>query len=83
MAGVVSPSMPVLVVEDGPHRAYATLNEGLGRVLRFGAFDAEVQSRLEWMRDILAPQTLTWPSKRRIEPHTYGLPANAAASLTR
>jgi hypothetical protein len=55
MAGVVSPSMPVLVVEDGPRRAYATLNEGLGRVLRFGAFDAEVQSRLDWLRDILAP----------------------------
>lgn len=55
MAGVVSPSMPVLVVQDGPRRAFATLNEGLGRVLRFGAFDAEVQVRLAWLRDVLGP----------------------------
>ncbi|WP_307861466.1 DUF1116 domain-containing protein [Cellulomonas wangleii] len=55
MAGVLSPSMPVLVVQDGPRRAYASLNEGLGRVLRFGAFDAEVVDRLRWMRDVLGP----------------------------
>ncbi|MBO3096050.1 DUF1116 domain-containing protein [Cellulomonas dongxiuzhuiae] len=55
MAGVLAPSMPVLVVEDGAERAYASLNEGLGRVLRFGAFDAEVLDRLRWMRDVLAP----------------------------
>ncbi|MDM8084551.1 DUF1116 domain-containing protein [Cellulomonas cellasea] len=55
MAGVVSPSMPVLVVEDGDRRAFATLNEGLGKVLRFGAFDSEVITRLEWMRDVLGP----------------------------
>ncbi|WP_225753235.1 DUF1116 domain-containing protein [Actinotalea sp. Marseille-Q4924] len=55
MAGVIAPSMPVLVVEDGDRRAYATLNEGLGKVLRFGAFDAEVVDRLRWMRDVLGP----------------------------
>ncbi len=55
MAGAVSPSMPVLVVRDGDRQAFATLNEGLGRVLRFGAFDAEVQARLHWMADVLAP----------------------------
>ncbi|WP_066582773.1 YlbE family protein [Cellulomonas timonensis] len=55
MAGVVSPSMPVLVVEDGDRRAFATLNEGLGKVLRFGAFDGEVIARLQWMRDVLGP----------------------------
>lgn len=55
MAGVVSPSMPVLVVEDSGKRAYASLNEGLGKVLRFGAFDQEVLTRLGWMRDVLGP----------------------------
>ncbi|MBD7919424.1 DUF1116 domain-containing protein [Cellulomonas sp. Sa3CUA2] len=55
MAGVLSPSMPVLVVEDGDRRAFASLNEGLGRVLRFGAFDTDVLDRLRWMRDVLAP----------------------------
>lgn len=55
MAGVLAPSMPVLVVEDGGRRAFASLNEGLGKVLRFGAFDAEVVTRLRWMRDVLGP----------------------------
>src|SRR5947209_13930665 len=36
MAGSISPSMPVFVVEDKAHsnRTYCTLNEGLGKVLR-------------------------------------------------
>jgi len=57
MAGVVSPSMPVVVVENGPggNRAFATLNEGLGKVLRFGAYDESVLARLRWFRDGLAP----------------------------
>lgn len=57
MAGVVSPSMPVFVVENQEHgnRAYCTLNEGLGKVLRFGAYDREVLDRLAWMRDVLGP----------------------------
>ncbi len=55
MAGVLAPSMPVLVVEDGGRRAYASLNEGLGKVLRFGAYDAEVLTRLQWMRAALGP----------------------------
>jgi hypothetical protein len=56
MAGVVSASMPVWVVEDGHGgtRACCTLNEGLGKVLRYGAYDAEVLERLAWMRDVLA-----------------------------
>src|SRR5215470_4958728 len=43
MAGIISPSMPVVVVENGPggNRAFATFNEGLGKVLRFGAYDQE------------------------------------------
>jgi hypothetical protein len=57
MAGVISPSMPVAVVRDGAGDgvAYATLNEGLGKVLRYGAFDTEVIQRLRWMATILAP----------------------------
>ncbi|MEA1902294.1 MAG: DUF1116 domain-containing protein [Actinomycetota bacterium] len=57
MAGVISPSMPVLVVEDPePHRtAYSTLNEGLGKVLRYGAYAPEVIERLRWMERVLGP----------------------------
>lgn len=57
MAGVVSASMPVLIVENslGGNRAYATFNEGLGKVLRFGAYSSEVIDRLRWMKVVLAP----------------------------
>lgn len=57
MAGVISPSMPLLVVENaaGGTRACANLNEGLGRVLRFGAYDDAVLERLRWMERALAP----------------------------
>ena len=51
MAGVISPSMPVWVVENGEggNRAYCNLNEGLGKVLRFGANSPEVLARLRWL----------------------------------
>jgi Protein of unknown function (DUF1116) len=57
MAGVVTASMPVFVVENraAGNRAYATLNEGLGKVLRYGAFAPEVLDRLAWFRDVLGP----------------------------
>ena len=57
MAGVVSASMPVSVIEDGEYggRAYCTLNEGLGKVLRYGAYSAEVISRLRWLERVLSP----------------------------
>ncbi len=57
MAGVISPSMPVVVVENvaSGMRAHATLNEGLGRVLRFGAYDTSVLDRLHWFVDVLGP----------------------------
>lgn len=57
MAGVVSPSMYVFVVENrvGENRAYCTINEGLGKVLRFGAFSDDVIERLKWMEKVLAP----------------------------
>lgn len=57
MAGVISPTMPVVVVEDRTSgaRAYSNLNEGLGRVLRYGANDDTVLDRLRWMAGVLAP----------------------------
>jgi Protein of unknown function (DUF1116) len=57
MAGVVTFSMPVWVVENKTfgNRAYCTLNEGLGKVLRYGAFSEEVLARLRWMAEDLAP----------------------------
>lgn len=57
MAGVVSPSMPIVVVENAAAgtRGHATLNEGLGKVLRFGAYDDAVLARLRWMAGVLGP----------------------------
>lgn len=57
MAGIVTASMPVWIMKNKVYgnTAYATLNEGLGKVLRYGAFSEEVIERLEWMRDVLAP----------------------------
>jgi hypothetical protein len=57
MAGIVSPSMPVWTVVNAVYgnRAFSTLNEGLGKVLRFGANSPEVIARLKWMEQTLAP----------------------------
>jgi hypothetical protein len=57
MAGVTSPSMWMWCLEDPVHggRAFCNLNEGLGKVLRYGAFNDEVLTRLAWMRDVLGP----------------------------
>src|SRR5437764_7374987 len=57
MAGITSPSMPVFVVEDKTHgkQTFSTLNEGLGKVLRYGAFAPEVLKRLSWMQEVLGP----------------------------
>jgi hypothetical protein len=57
MAGVVSPSMPVFVIENKTfgNRAYCTQNEGLGKVLRYGGMGPEVYARLKWMETDLYP----------------------------
>lgn len=57
MAGVVSPSMWMFELVDPVYgnRAYCSLNEGLGKVLRYGANSEEVLTRLRWMRDVLGP----------------------------
>ena len=55
MAGVISASMKVYVVEDVEHgtRSYSNLNEGYGKVLRYGAYGEDVLKRLHWMNDVL------------------------------
>lgn len=65
MAGVMTSRMPVWIVENEEYgnRAYCTFNEGLGKVLRYGAFSEEVLERLRWIESVLAPllkQALAW-----------------------
>ncbi len=57
MAGLVSPSMPVFIVENAEfgNKAYTTMNEGLGKVLRYGAYGPEVVKRLKWLEEVLYP----------------------------
>lgn len=57
MAGVTTASMPVYIVENRAfgNRAYSSLNEGYGKVLRYGAYSDDVLDRLRWMRETLAP----------------------------
>ncbi|HLZ55885.1 MAG TPA: DUF1116 domain-containing protein [Ktedonosporobacter sp.] len=57
MAGVTSASMPVQIIEEPVygHQTYSTLNEGLGKVLRYGANGPEVITKLRWMEQVLAP----------------------------
>ena len=57
MTGMTTLSQPVMVVENrsSGNRAYCTINEGLGKVMRFGGNDASVIKRLGWLRDKLGP----------------------------
>lgn len=57
MAGVTSPSMQVYIIENKTHgnRAFSNLNEGYGKVLRYGAYSEEVLTRLAWMNEVMAP----------------------------
>jgi hypothetical protein len=57
MAGVVSPSMWLYELLDDTHdaRSWCSLNEGLGKVLRYGAYGPEVVDRLHWMNSVLGP----------------------------
>jgi len=57
MAGIVSASMPVFIIENRAfgNRAYCSQNEGLGKVLRYGGMGAEVTARLKWMETDLYP----------------------------
>ncbi|MCO6453347.1 MAG: DUF1116 domain-containing protein [Caldilineales bacterium] len=57
MAGLTSASMQVYIIENKTHGnfAYSNLNEGYGKVLRYGAYDASVMERMHWMNDVMAP----------------------------
>ena len=57
MTGLITRSMPVMIVENRAFgtRAYCTINEGLGKVMRFGGNDAEVLNRLRWLAGTLGP----------------------------
>jgi Protein of unknown function (DUF1116) len=57
MTGITTRSMPLLVVENRAfsNRTFCTINEGLGKVMRFGGNDAEVLARLAWLRDEFGP----------------------------
>jgi hypothetical protein len=57
MAGIITSSMPVCIVENraGGTRAYTTFNEGYGKVLRYGAYDETVVERLRWIETTLGP----------------------------
>ncbi|HEY7677146.1 MAG TPA: DUF1116 domain-containing protein, partial [Candidatus Methylomirabilis sp.] len=57
MTGMITPKMPVFVVENRAfgNRAYCTINEGLGKVMRFGANDDSVIERLRWLEREFGP----------------------------
>lgn len=58
MSGVISPSMPVMVVENRTtgNRSYSNFNSEKNRkALSFGAYDHDVQDILAWQRDVMAP----------------------------
>lgn len=57
MGGITSAHMAVLVIKNklADNEAYCTMNEGIGKVLRFGAYSKEVLDRLDWMANVLAP----------------------------
>jgi hypothetical protein len=57
MTGMTTRSQPLLVVENKTfgNRAYCAINEGLGKVMRFGGNDAEVLDRLRWIAQVLGP----------------------------
>lgn len=57
MTGMTTLSQPLLVVENRTfgNRAYCAINEGLGKVMRFGGNDEEVLNRLRWLRDSFGP----------------------------
>lgn len=57
MAGIISPSMPVFVFTNVVYdnKVFVTVNEGLGKTLRFGANDESVIKRLKWIENTLGP----------------------------
>lgn len=57
MTGMITSSMPLWVVRNKTfgNYAYSTFNEGIGKVMRFGANSTEVIDRLRWIQNDLGP----------------------------
>ena len=57
MGGITSKSMPVIIMRNKVHgnESFCNLNEGIGKVMRFGAYDEEVLARHRWMMSTLGP----------------------------
>jgi len=57
MTGIVTQSMPLMIVENRTfgNRAFCAINEGLGKVMRFGGNDESVIERLQWLESTLGP----------------------------
>ena len=57
MAGVICASMSVYILEDTVHgnESFSNLNEGYGKVLRYGAYSEDVLERLRWIENVMAP----------------------------
>jgi hypothetical protein len=57
MTGMTTTGQMLLVVENRAfgNRAYCAINEGLGKVMRFGGNDAEVLDRIRWLTTGLGP----------------------------
>ncbi|MCP5102798.1 MAG: DUF1116 domain-containing protein, partial [bacterium] len=57
MAGIVSASMPVFIIQNETfgNNAFCTMNEGLGKVLRYGAYSDDVIKKMKWMETVLYP----------------------------
>lgn len=57
MTGMTTRSQPLMVVRNqtSDNLAYCAINEGLGKVMRFGGNDASVLKRLAWLRDEFGP----------------------------
>lgn len=57
MTGVTTMSQPVMIVENRTfrNRAYCTINEGVGKVMRFGGNDTEVLNRLRLISQVIGP----------------------------
>jgi hypothetical protein len=55
--GGITPSAPLLVVEDAATgtRAFNNLNEGRGKALRYGSYATDVLDRLRWFERTCAP----------------------------
>jgi hypothetical protein len=74
MAGVISPGMPVYELKEDKYgtRTYSIFNEGIGKVLRYGAYNREVLKRLKWIGETFAP--VLKAAIRRMAKETGGLP---------